>query len=125
MLPEIGFMGRTQLKTKVLDLFSQDTDKQSSHRSRRSNSERVRPDIEFYGTSRRATFKPLKSKNVGDRGPLTMNAAPQESPQVRLKYSMPIERVEEVMVRRLQLNDKKVATERHLRIKPLHKLAFY
>ena len=38
---------------------------------------------------------------------------------------MPIERVEEVMVRRLQLNDKKVATERQLRIKPLHKLAFY
>lgn len=57
--------------------------------------------------------------------PLTMNTAPQETPHMRLKHSMPIERVEEVMVRRLQLNDKKIATERQLRIKPLHKLAFY
>ena len=70
-------MGRTQLKPKILDLFSQDTEKQSSHRSKRSNSDKVRPDIEFYGTSRRATFKPLKSKNIGERVPLAMNTAPQ------------------------------------------------
>jgi hypothetical protein len=49
----------------------------------------------------------------------------QEQVLNRLKVSMPVDQIEEVMVRRLQLNNKKIATERQLRIKPLHKLAYY
>lgn len=68
---------------------------------------------------------------MADKVPMGVSTAPQESAHMRLKHSMPIERVEEVMVRRLQLNhlnDKKMGTERterQLRIKPLHRVAFY
>jgi hypothetical protein len=44
--------------------------------------------------------------------PMAISTAPHETQPMRLKHSMPIERVEEVMVRRLQLGDKKIATER-------------
>lgn len=42
MLPEIGVLARTQLKPKLLDLFSLENEKQSSQRSRRSSSDRPR-----------------------------------------------------------------------------------
>lgn len=72
------------------------------------------------------TFKPLKSKSLADRSPLIYTSLPQEGlPPSRMKQSMPVSRIEEVMVRRLQLTDKKVQTERQLRSKPLHRLAFY
>lgn len=78
------------------------------------------------------TFKPLKYKPV--ENPLMLNNLPPglvssgvQGQEVvgRLKGSMPVERIEEVMIRRLQLNDKKIATERQLRIKPLHRVAYY
>ena len=126
MLPDIGFMGRTQLKPKILDLFTQhDHENYVQKSSRRTPQENQRHEYEFYGT-KRATFKPLKSKSLVDKSPLVLNTSPTvDTPGTRLKQSVPVSRVEEVLVRRLHLNDKKVATERQLRIKPLHKLAFY
>lgn len=72
-------MGRTQLKPKILDLFSEQEklEKQSSQRSRRSTSTRNRNELEFYGT-RRAAFKPLKSKSIVDKSPLLIANFPTQ-----------------------------------------------
>lgn len=125
-MPEIN-LGRTQLRPKVIDLVGWDTEGQSSQRDRprRSTSDRLRGEGDFYGT-RRLTFKPLKNKATNERNQLLLSQGPHEEfPLMRLKASMPVHQIEEVMAKRLEINNKKVATERQIRIKPLHKLANY
>lgn len=117
-------MGRTQLKPKVVDLLGEEPPMQSSQRSRNSTSDRNRADFEFYGT-RRMTFKPLKSKSIAERGHvLVSNVAAQVGVVTRLKGGVGMRAASEVLAQRFHLNEK-AATERHLRIKPLHKLAYY
>jgi hypothetical protein len=104
VLPEIGFMGRTQLRPKLVDLFHETTEKHSSQQSRKVSG--GLDEYPFYNT-RRIVFKPLKSKSQVDRTPL---CTPDGTPNIRMKRSLPASRIEEVMVRRLHLNDKKVTT---------------
>lgn len=43
-----------------------------------------------------------------------------------MKGSLPLSQLEEMVVQRMRLNhSRKMPTERQIRIKPLHKLAFY
>ena len=62
----------------------------SSQRARHKN-ERDRPEFEFYGT-KRAVFKPLKSKSMADRAPLASNNVILDV-GTRMKGSVPIERM--------------------------------
>lgn len=44
----------------------------------------------------------------------------------RLKASLPLQHLDQMAGQRANLNNpKKIATERQIRVKPLHKLAFY
>jgi hypothetical protein len=97
---------------------------QSSQRSRNSTSDRNRADFEFYGT-RRMTFKPLKSKSIAERGHVLVSSVmTQEGVATKLKGGVGVRGTSEVLSQRFHLGEKAV-TERHLRIKPLHKLAYY
>lgn len=132
VLPEIALMGRTQLKPKILDIFSLEQESRPSQQRPRgstySRGGKGEGELELYGT-KRASFKPKKSKSIQERLERPLNLSPlysDESRQMeRLKGSLPLRQLEDMMVHRLNLNSKKTATERQIRVKPLHKLAFY
>lgn len=67
----------------------------------------------------------MKSKSIGERKPVMISSvATQESGVSQMRARLGAHGASEVLVQRLKLSEK-AATERHLRIKPLHKLAYY
>jgi hypothetical protein len=120
VLPEIVMMGRTQVKPKLLDLFAIEPlvkpiiQQYSRHASKHRHKEVE--DIDFYGT-KKINFR-NKSRSIHDKPiehPLNFRPSPiisNESKEgVSLKGSLPLQRMEEMMVQRMNLNNNsKIAT---------------
>lgn len=88
--------------------------------------------MDFLGT-RKLAFKPKKSKSIPERHierPLNFQSSPisnELSDLGRMKGSLPLHRLEDAMFQRMNVhnNNGKVATERQIRLKQIHKPSFY